>query len=92
VDAQVNGYVNDYKMAVKVKSLVLVCTGQDTAENTTEMRNSIARLLNTAFIQEQFLQATELVDRNYITTKRSRILSELRQPKHRSFRFFINKN
>ena len=79
-------------MAVKTKSLVLVCGAQENAKQALRVRNRISRLLNSDAMQEQFLQATELVDRNYITNKRSRIVSELRQPTHRSFRFFINKN
>jgi len=74
------------------KSLTLVCTPCNSKQESERLRKRVAQLLNSREMQEQFLQATELVDRNYITTKRSRVLNELRQPSPRSFRFFINKN
>ncbi len=74
------------------KSLTLVCTPCSSKQESERLRKRVAQLLNSREMQEQFLQATELVDRNYITTKRSRVLNELRQPSPRSFRFFINKN
>jgi hypothetical protein len=41
---------------------------------------------------EQFCIANELVDRNYITSKKEKILKESRHLHLRAFRFFINKN
>ena len=79
-------------MARAVKALTLVCTACESKQETERLQKRVAQLLNAPHMQEQFLKATELLDRNYITTKRSRVLSELRQPSPRSFRFFINKN
>jgi hypothetical protein len=74
------------------KSLTLICTAGVSQRESDQLRKKVSQLLATPYMQEQFLMATELVDRNYITTKRKRILSELRQSTPRSFRFFINKN
>ena len=79
-------------MPRSTKTLTLVCTACDSRQESERLRQSVSALLNSPKMQEQFLKATELVDRNYITTKRSRVLNELRQPSPRSFRFFINKN
>lgn len=79
-------------MARAIKALTLVCTACDTKLEAEQLQKRVAQLLNTPHMQEQFLKATELLDRNFITTKRSRVLNELRQPSPRSFRFFINKN
>jgi hypothetical protein len=79
-------------MPRNAKSLTLVCTAGVSRRESDLLRKKVSALLATPAMQEQFLKATELVDRNYITTRRTRILSELRQSTPRSFRFFINKN
>ena len=79
-------------MPRSAKSLTLVCTTGVSKWESDQLRKKVSQLLATPQMEEQFLKATELVDRNYITTKRSLILSELRQSTPRSFRFFINKN
>ena len=52
------------------------------------LRNVIAAVDNEA----AFCIAHELVDRNRITSKPSKILKESRQDELREFRFLINKN
>jgi hypothetical protein len=52
----------------------------------------LSRLLSTPLMRERFYQATELVDRNQITSNRTKIKEELSKRPMRSFRFVINKN
>ena len=79
-------------MPRSAKSLTLVCTAGVSRRESDQLRKKVSQLLATPQMQEQSLKVTELVDRNYITTKRTRIVNELRQTTPRSFRFFINKN
>lgn len=49
-------------------------------------------LLSTTDTPEQFCNATELVDRNRITSNPRKILKEANHFRLRMFRFLINKN
>lgn len=49
-------------------------------------------ILHSIETPEQFCIATELVDRNRITTNRKKILKESNHFRLRPFRFLINKN
>ena len=49
-------------------------------------------ILRPVFSIEHFCLTHELVNRNYITSKKSHIFSELKYSTRRPFRFFVNKN
>lgn len=71
---------------------VLVCTPYLSATAVEQERMTLSRLLATPLMRERFYQATELVDRNHITSNRATIKEELSKRPMRSFRFVINKN
>jgi len=79
-------------MARTPKTLTVLCTACDTALQAEQLRDRVSHLLSSPALVEQFWNTVEMVDRNYITTNRTRIERELRNYPARSFRFLLNKN
>lgn len=52
----------------------------------------ITRILHITESSDQFCKVTELVDRNSISSKKSKILKEAKHFRLRPFRFLLNKN
>ena len=59
---------------------------------TEEELDCLLKTLQTIDTPEYFCKTHELVDRNRITSKASRIIKECRGARLREFRFLINKN
>jgi hypothetical protein len=70
---------------------VLVCTPYLSATAVEQERTMLSRLLSTPLMRERFYQATELVDRNQITSNRTKIKEELSKRPMRSCRFVFKK-
>ena len=73
---------------------MLVLFGNEGKTEQTKKRELkyFNEILRPFFSIEHFCKTHELVNRNYITSRESRIYSELKYSVRRPFRFFINKN
>jgi hypothetical protein len=75
------------------RDILVVVRNQSISDDAIERElQNLDRVLLRAETIERFCISHELVDRNRITNKRSRLLKETRFQTLRPFRFLINKN
>lgn len=92
--AKKDGRATKYQiMKNPTRNLLILLHGQPMSEQAIEQEvDNLNTLLIITESTERFCSAHELVNRNRITSSKSKILKESRYTELRPFRFLINKN
>jgi hypothetical protein len=72
--------------------LVLFYTGITDEQAVRVEMEHLTAIINMINLPDSFCSATELVNRNHITSNRNLMMKEAKFRRLRAFRFFINKN